>query len=476
MPSFGRTGLILLLSLVIFSGMSYRWLSSYYMVEVEDKIEAPMKKWSPPTGQVKPPASCTCPAKSHDLAGSIPTANREDIQKRRAEEYKKHQARTSSILNTLLFAPSNSPLQYPIQGFTVRPLVPTLIPGLALHGVQRSSYKVSLQVTKGVLSLGNQSEAQSVKGGGKKLLILEKLSLEELNKLLAKVTYTIPVYHIHTGDLVHFSFELHEAVFPIAIRQPTVPVLFDMGTNISDQVTVTTKTFMRYKELKVLIRSLRQFYKDVVLIIADDSFTPEKITEENVLQYIMPGGQGWFAGRTLAVSQVTTKYFLWVDDDFIFTEKTKIEDLVEVMEATPELDVVGGSVSGNQFYFSIAYEEGDGVTGGCMDRKPNKKFQSLPNYPQCSIVNGVVNFFLARTDAVNRVRFDPKLKRVAHSEFFMDGLGQLMVASCGHISIGHQPGGDTAQYGRFRYPGKGDGQYKLQLHYYKNHLQCLHYG
>ena len=50
--------------------------------------------------------------------------------------------------------------------------------------------------------------------------------------------------------------------------------------------------------------------------------------------------QGWFAGRTLAVSQVTTKYFLWVDDDFLFTEKTKIEDLVKVMEATPELDVV----------------------------------------------------------------------------------------------------------------------------------------
>ena len=38
-------------------------------------------------------------------------------------------------------------------------------------------------------------------GDGKKLLILETLSIEELNKLLAKVTYTIPVYHIHTGDL-----------------------------------------------------------------------------------------------------------------------------------------------------------------------------------------------------------------------------------------------------------------------------------
>ncbi|CAL8402292.1 unnamed protein product [Gadus morhua 'NCC'] len=436
MPSFGRRELLLLLlSFVIFSGMSFLWKSSNFTVE--KMIVPPKKMWTPPTGLVKPPASCTCPAKSFDLAGSIPTANRADIQKRRAEEYKKHQARTSSILNTLLFAQSNSPLQYPIQGFTVRPLVPTLIPGLALHGVQRSGYKVSLLVTKGVLCLGSPSDVPSVEGG-KKWLNLETLSLEELNKLLADVTYTLPVYHIHTGDLVHFSFEHHEAVFPIAIRQPSVPVLFDMGTNVSDQVTITTKTFMRYKELKVLIRSLRQFYKDVVLVVADDSFTPENITEENVLQYVMPGGQGWFAGRTLAVSQVTTKYFLWVDDDFLFTEKTKIEDLVEVMEATPELDVVGGSVTGT--------------------------------------INGVVNFFLARTDAVNRVRFDPKLKRVAHSEFFMDGLGQLMVASCGHVSIGHQPRGANAQYGRFRHPGKDDVQFKLQLHYYKNHLQCIHYG
>lgn len=49
--------------------------------------------------------------------------------------------------------------------------------------------------------------------------------------------------------------------------------------------------------------------------------------------------QGWFAGRNLAISQVTTKYVLWVDDDFLFSDKTKIEVLVDVLEKT-ELDVV----------------------------------------------------------------------------------------------------------------------------------------
>lgn len=50
--------------------------------------------------------------------------------------------------------------------------------------------------------------------------------------------------------------------------------------------------------------------------------------------------QGWFAGRNLAVSQVTTKYVLWVDDDFIFTARTQLERLVDVLERTP-LDLVG---------------------------------------------------------------------------------------------------------------------------------------
>lgn len=49
--------------------------------------------------------------------------------------------------------------------------------------------------------------------------------------------------------------------------------------------------------------------------------------------------QGWFAGRNLAVSQVTTKYVLWVDDDFIFSADTKLEKMVDILEKTT-LDLV----------------------------------------------------------------------------------------------------------------------------------------
>uniref|UniRef100_A0A3B4FUX9 Glycosyltransferase 2-like domain-containing protein n=1 Tax=Pundamilia nyererei TaxID=303518 RepID=A0A3B4FUX9_9CICH len=336
----------------------------------------------------------------------------------------------SAELSRLLFASPNSPLQYPIQGYIVQPLTSTLIPGMPSLIYATDKFTSGLVYT----------------------------FLVTLNNLLAKVSYTSTDYHINTGDLVFVCFCL---------------------SDISSQVTITTKTFQRYRHLRVLLDSIRQFYSDVKIIIADDSFETEHITGENIQHYIMPPAQGWFAGRNLAVSQVTTKYFLWVDDDFMFTKKTKIENLVEVMEAMPELDVVGGSVKGNQFYFALIYEEGDEIEGGCLYRKSGGKFQTLPGYPQCSMTNGVVNFFLARTDAVQRVGFDPKLQRTAHSEFFMDGLGTLLVATCGDVSIDHQlttSENKSPLYNKFRYPGQGDVEFKLKLHFYKNHLKCIKYG
>ncbi|CAN9505846.1 unnamed protein product [Ophioblennius macclurei] len=300
-----------------------------------------------------------------------------------------------------------------------------------------------------------------------------------MNEFLANVSYTSTIYHINTGDLAFFRFENHEAAFPIAIKQPQVPVLYDVGTDINSQVTIITKTFLRYPCFKVLLDSIRQFYPDIKVIVADDNIEPQKITEKNVQQYIMPPAQGWFAGRNLAVSQVVTKYFLWVDDDFLFTKNTKIEQFVEVMEAFPELDVVGGSVTGNQFHFSIVYEEGDQVEGGCLKRQSGGKFHSLPGYPKCFLAHGVVNFFLARTDAIRKVGFDPQLQRVAHSELFMDGLGSLMVATCKDMTIGHQQknkNNSDPHYRQFRDPQKSDSDFKLHLHYFKNHLKCIKYA
>ncbi|RXN25284.1 beta-1,4 N-acetylgalactosaminyltransferase 2-like protein [Labeo rohita] len=318
-------------------------------------------------------------------------------------------------LDKFIIAPANSPLQYPITGFTVSPLKKSVIPGLALQTQKREVYKVSLSAKTGVLSVDSVTAGDQVDGQGQSNLTISSSSLTHVNDLLSRVTYYSTIYHIKTSDFVHFIFEDHEVVFPILIRRQTVPSLYDPGTDVNSQVTVLTKTFLRYKELNVLIQSIRMYYPDIMIIIADDSMKPEPVTGKNIEHYIMPPTRGWFAGRNLAVSQVTTKYFLWVDDDFQFLKGTRIESFVEIMEAVPELDILGGDVSGNQYYFTFEYEEGDEEEGGCLTRIKKGFHQQLPNFPNCFLVDGVVNYFLGRTDAVRRVGFDPYLKRVGHS-------------------------------------------------------------
>ncbi|XP_063064894.1 beta-1,4 N-acetylgalactosaminyltransferase 2-like [Engraulis encrasicolus] len=330
---------------------------------------------------------------------------------------------------------------------------------------------VILNAKHGVMAVPTFPEGQAVTGQNQSALEISATSLVTLNEMLAQVTYSSAVYLLKMQDLVHFIFEDHEVMFPITIQKPSIPVLYDPGADINSMVTIVTKTFLRYKQLAVLIKSIREKYPDIQILIADDSLKIEKVEGHNVYQYTMPHAQGWFAGRNLLVSQVTSKYFLWVDDDFLFVKDTSIEKFVEIMEAVPNLDVLGGAVGGDQFYFTLEHEVGAEGEGGCLSRRKKQRHAPLDGYEDCVLVDGVVNYFLARTDAVRRVGFDPLLQRTAHSEFFMDGLGRLLVASCAGLVIGHQKHRSSRQYVRFRQNNQVKD--KLQLHYFKNYLKCV---
>ncbi|KAL1277818.1 hypothetical protein QQF64_024491 [Cirrhinus molitorella] len=160
---------------------------------------------------------------------------------------------------------------------------------------KREVYKVSLSVTKGVLSVEDVLDGDQVEGQGRNELTISSSSLKNLNDLLSKVTYTSTIYHIKTSDLATLTYEEHKAIFIIMIRRPSVPVLYDPGKDVNSQVTIITKTFLRYKELNILIASIRKFYPKIKIIVADDSLKPESVTGNNIEHYIMPPAQGKMA-------------------------------------------------------------------------------------------------------------------------------------------------------------------------------------
>ncbi|XP_067385902.1 beta-1,4 N-acetylgalactosaminyltransferase 1 isoform X2 [Emydura macquarii macquarii] len=410
----------------------------------------------------------------------------------REREYQSYRQRAQSPADQLLIVRANSPLEYPAQGVEVRPLQTILIPGLSLQAAGRKEYRVNLTATLGAFDVAAVVEGVTAQGEGETRLSLAGAQLDNLNRQLQFVTYTNTLFHPNTADTVQFATDGHQASFTIRIRHAPTPKLYNPGFpgsdgdyNISAMVTIATKTFLRYDKLRTLIASIRRFYPTVPIIIADDSQHPEPMKGPHIEQYFMPFGKGWFAGRNLAISQVTTKYVLWVDDDFVFTPRTRVEKLVDVLEKT-SLDLVGGAVR-EITGFTTTYRQkisvqAGGEEGDCLQTRQGYH-HLIEGFPGCVVTDGVVNFFLARTDKVLQVGFDPRLSRVAHLEFFIDGLGVLHVGSCADVVVDHaskiklpwQKTASEKQYAKFRYPASADGSVSLKhgLFYFKNRFKCM---
>lgn len=61
----------------------------------------------------------------------------------------------------------------------------------------------------------------------------------------------------------------------------------------------------------------------------------------------------------------------------------------------------------------LSVEPGAPGLGNCLRQKRGFHHE-LVGFPGCVVTDGVVNFFLARTEKVREVGFDPRLSRVAH--------------------------------------------------------------
>ncbi|XP_066277568.1 beta-1,4 N-acetylgalactosaminyltransferase 1-like [Branchiostoma lanceolatum] len=445
--------------------------------------------------RVLPDGNCSCPDEtplisiplypyaSSKYFGSDFASNPDELKEvmNQRNKEKERLEQRAPPLGPVLFANGKSPLSYPTQGLRVEPMGSIVIPGLKLEELaeRTETFDIQLNAQLGVLTTLADIPSVIVEGGGTKHLSISSGSLDHLNRQLQFLAYTNTDFDPDTVDYADIRYIYFQGTIPIRIQHKRFLQIFDFPQDdIAARVTIVTKTFLRYNMLLQLIDSVRQFYPTITIIIADDSEHPEKVEGENIEHYIMPYKKGWFAGRNLAVSQVTTPYFLWVDDDFIFTQKTKIELLLQVAENT-NLDVIGGVVRDDlglarRFTHKIRIEDGDDL-GDCLF-KSKGYYHAVEGFPDCVLADVIINFFLADTMKVQNVRFDPRLARIGHTEFFMDGLGKLRVASCSHVAIDHAskiwPLWQDKKYKQFRDPVNAEVNKKSW--FYKYNLKCIH--
>jgi GT2 family glycosyltransferase len=218
-----------------------------------------------------------------------------------------------------------------------------------------------------------------------------------------------------------------------------------MPLHAGHKTTAIIKTFERPDCLKQALTSLRARYRDMPIIVADDSRRPVHFDIDNVTWYQLPFDTGLSAGRNFLVNHVETEYTLLLDDDFVVVRGTDVPRLEHILDTT-DLDLIGGRVM-NVPYGPMRFEGKLVITKRKVAVKQSVFHETNDEYSVCDIV---ANFFLARTAKLKEVRWDPDLKLCEHVEFFMRAHKQMRIGFCPHVTIHHDRRPSPQHYVKYR--------------------------
>jgi len=186
--------------------------------------------------------------------------------------------------------------------------------------------------------------------------------------------------------------------------------------------TLIVKAFERPEVVDRLLLSIDKYYgvlgESLRIVIADDSKepVPPSVRTRNRVDYLtLPYDVGLSAGRNFLVDQVETDFFILLDDDMVFTDKTKIEGMVYALDNNDNFDIVGGNLldgRGNEQKYVGQLQLRNGVLTVRNDPKDI--------YGRFHVYDFVINFFAARTKTVRKVKWPAELKLGEHVFFFLD--------------------------------------------------------
>jgi len=422
------------------------------------------------------------------------------LEKNRKHDYDKWRSNNFHQLvePRLLISSAHNPLEFVASGYEISPF-DSLNIHMKLHAAPDDKLMVTITSISGEFpSLEGMKQVQKIESKtGEMHYQIRMTNVRLINKLFDELVYSSRQYDSrpftdYVTVLIEGDVEAY-ASFPIKIRIKPPPVLvYTEGGQFKDRVTFLTKTFLRYPCAYRLIDSILELYPGVTVIVADDN--PKEYYQEidavkypTVKQYKMPLEEGFFAGRALAVSQVKTEYFVWMDDDFWLDTDANIPYMANFLDETG-FDLVFGSIGKAQIkwesYNKLVLEPAE--DGFCFSRVelpnriPVKGFED-----QCHVVQIARNFFMGRTLTAGSVRHDPVFGQRGHREYFLDGVGKLRAAWCSPPETKHDhacvKGKDdfVDEYKAKRAGGGSDKEKKefnVQIHaywWYRSYAQCM---
>jgi len=197
------------------------------------------------------------------------------------------------------------------------------------------------------------------------------------------------------------------------------------------QTTLLIKSFLRKECVEALVSSIRKYYKNIKIVIVDDSDLVFNFNDINIDIYNIKFDSGISVGRNYGIDRINTKYFVLLDDDFVFTSDTKIHLLYQTIESS-DLDILGGAVIENSRYLSYNGNFFINEENNTLElRKLNLQKEVL------TVCDIIPNFFIAKTEKIKEIRWDDCLKVAEHAAFFYKCKGRAKVGYTNIASINH---------------------------------------
>ena len=204
------------------------------------------------------------------------------------------------------------------------------------------------------------------------------------------------------------------------------------GRDDYSDITAVIKTFERPHKLRRLLKSIKRTFPDLKIIVVDDSKEPIKLDDENIKLITLPFDSGVSAGRAAGLNEVTTSFVVNLDDDFIFSRKTKLGRAVKYLKRNKNVDIVAGEVTYLPYYIKFDY------TGHkLMDYSVEALYEKGTVIDELVVFEKCANFFVARTGRLKLVGWDAHLKRLDHADFFTRARGKLVTVFDPQIALLH---------------------------------------
>lgn len=190
-----------------------------------------------------------------------------------------------------------------------------------------------------------------------------------------------------------------------------------------DDVTIAVTAFERPWCLEKLVASIRRYYPTIRIVVADNG---EAKADVEVSKYlVLPYNCGIAMSRNMLVREARTPYIVMLEDDFEFTEETKLERFIDVLDNVPEAGLVGGANRTYGGYFE--YHNGEFVSYSCDFDLFRGTLSSFPSSQKMTVTEKGTpyricdmtwNFFMARRELFDDHLWDDRLRVAEHYEFF----------------------------------------------------------